>query len=78
MKDTVTPQAAYAEAEYVSGYASAPSAPGRRTTRPREAVASTRLTNVRWKIFLVMLLLTLAAFKTSHFWVHYEAPGEGK
>lgn len=31
-----------------------------------------------WVLFIVMLLLTLAAFKSSHFWVHYEAPNEGK
>jgi multiple sugar transport system permease protein len=31
-----------------------------------------------WIFFITMLLLTLAAFKSSHFWVHYEAPGEGK
>ncbi len=31
-----------------------------------------------WVLFIVMLLLTLLAFKSSHFWVHYEAPGEGK
>ena len=31
-----------------------------------------------WVFFLVMLALTFVAFKSSHFWVHYEAPGEGK
>ena len=31
-----------------------------------------------WVLFMIMLLLTFLAFKSSHFWVHYEAPGEGK
>jgi multiple sugar transport system permease protein len=31
-----------------------------------------------WILFIVMLILTYGAFKSSHFWVHYEAPGEGK
>jgi multiple sugar transport system permease protein len=31
-----------------------------------------------WVFFMVMLVLTFLAFKSSHFWVHYEAPGEGK
>jgi multiple sugar transport system permease protein len=31
-----------------------------------------------WVFFMVMLGLTFVAFKSSHFWVHYEAPGEGK
>jgi multiple sugar transport system permease protein len=31
-----------------------------------------------WVLFITMLILTLGAFKSSHFWVHYEAPGEGK
>ena len=31
-----------------------------------------------WVFFMVMLFLTFLAFKSSHFWVHYEAPGEGK
>lgn len=31
-----------------------------------------------WVLFIVMLILTFLAFKSSHFWVHYEAPGEGK
>jgi multiple sugar transport system permease protein len=28
-----------------------------------------------WVLFMIMLVLTYAAFKSSHFWVHYEAPG---
>jgi multiple sugar transport system permease protein len=28
-----------------------------------------------WILFMIMLVLTYAAFKSSHFWVHYEAPG---
>ncbi len=31
-----------------------------------------------WIFFMVMLALTYVAFQSSHFWVHYEAPGEGK
>jgi len=31
-----------------------------------------------WVLFMIMLVLTLLAFKSSHFWVHYEAPNEGK
>jgi len=31
-----------------------------------------------WVLFIVMILLTLLAFRTSHFWVHYEAPTEGR
>ncbi len=31
-----------------------------------------------WVLFMVMLILTYLAFKSSHFWVHYEAPNEGK
>lgn len=28
-----------------------------------------------WILFMFMLVLTYGAFKSSHFWVHYEAPG---
>lgn len=31
-----------------------------------------------WVLFMIMLVLTFLAFKSSHFWVHYEAPNEGK
>jgi multiple sugar transport system permease protein len=31
-----------------------------------------------WVLFIVMITLTILAFRTSHFWVHYEAPGEAK
>lgn len=32
-----------------------------------------------WVLFMIMLVLTFLAFKSSHFWVHYEAPGaDGK
>lgn len=31
-----------------------------------------------WILFMVMLLFTLLAFQSSHFWVHYEAPNEGR
>jgi len=29
-------------------------------------------------LFITMLLLPLASFKSCHFWVHYDAPGERK
>ncbi|HUX88407.1 MAG TPA: sugar ABC transporter permease [Chloroflexota bacterium] len=31
-----------------------------------------------WILFMVMLLFTLLAFQSSHFWVHYESPNEGR
>lgn len=31
-----------------------------------------------WILFLIMLVLTLLAFKSSEFWVHYESPNPGR
>jgi multiple sugar transport system permease protein len=31
-----------------------------------------------WVLFIIMLCFTLLAFQSSHFWVHYEAPNEGR
>jgi len=27
-----------------------------------------------WVLFIIMLFFTFLAFKSSHFWVHYESP----